>query len=251
MFEDLYSPKELELNNKLLNECLKEIIDFDLVRLYLSQGADPLGPVELEGWKAKEHIYDELVNDACDNEAKNLPEITRVFLEFGMDIAKPRVPYDGRDSINPLWSFSFITNENSLMALKLLLENGVSYEMVSEFWDHAIMDLVFVDRVNPNDPAHNEWITWTMKMIMLCASYPHILKVDKNLKELICYDINCYDVRLFENWNDYYYKFDDRLCPSNPEFHNCIIRIYYKETKEEVWKMGVSKYAKEYLKSIR
>ena len=168
MFEDLYSPEELELNKKLLDECSKENVNFDLVRLYLSQGADPLGPVELEGLSGMDHIYGELVWGAQDDEAKNLPEITKVFLEYGMDISKPRVPYDDGNSINPLWEFAFITNENSLLALKLLLDSGISYEMVAEFWGHAISDLD-LDGVNPNNPEDNEWVTWTMKMIMLCA----------------------------------------------------------------------------------
>ena len=251
MAEAMYNLKELELNKKLLDACLKDDVDFGLVESLLQQGADPLGPVSLEGWDAEEHIYDEIILDACDNDAKNLPEFTRIFLKYGMDISKPRIPYDGRNNLNPMWSFAFITNENSAKALKMLLDSGIAYDMVMEFWDHAIFDLIYVDRIDPNNPENNDWLVWTMKMIMLCAAYPHILNKDEALKDFICYDLNSYDVRLFESWDNYEYAFDTILCASNPEFNKSIIRIFEKNSNKEVWKIGVGQYAKTYLNQLR
>ena len=150
-----------------------------------------------------------------------------------------------------MWSFAFITNENSAKALKMLLDSGIAYDMVIEFWDHAIFDLMYVDRIDPNNPENNDWIVWTMKMIMLCAAYPHVLNKDEALKDFICYDLNYYDVRLFADWDNYEYVFDTNLCSSNPEFNQSIIRIFEKGSNREVWKIGVGQYAKAYLKKLR
>ena len=101
-YEGTYTPKEIELNKKLKEECSKDNIDYTIVEELLKQGADPLGGTEIGGWDLLEHVYGELVEDSYDSNSINLPKITEVFLKYGMNIDNPRIPYDNDWSLNPL-----------------------------------------------------------------------------------------------------------------------------------------------------
>ena len=119
---------------------------------------------------------------------------------------------------------------------------------VEDFWRHAIDDWVYVDAINPNTKEDNERVTWIIKMIMLCASYPHIINNDERLRFEICYDLNEYDLTLFKNSDNYEYVYDTRFCEERPYIEECIIRIFEKESKKEVWRMGFTKEVNDYLR---
>lgn len=239
-YEGLYTPEEIELNKKLYEECSKDKIDFAVVEELLKQGADPIGPTVEYGWDVLEHIYGEIVGDSQDDDSINLPQITELFLKYGMDVENPRIPYDGGNSINPLWEFGFVTNENAICALKMLLDKGISVESFGEFVGHTFDDLIYIECGDPvNDEFWNHTCVWTMKMIMLAASYDNILCKDEGLQMRIGYSYNNYDIHYFREWNNYYYEFDTSHCTKYPEFYKSVIRIYDVKTKKEVWKIGV------------
>ena len=239
-FEGVYTPKEIDLNKKLYDECSKKHIDFSAVEELLKQGADPLGGTETCGWGLIDHVYEKIVCDSQDNNSIYLPIITELFLKYGMDVDIPRIAYDNSNSINPMWSFAFITNENAILALKMLLDNGISAESFGEFWDHATFDLLNICCGDPvNDEFWNYECTWTLKMIMLGASYDRILKNDDYLRDFIGCSYNNYDVHKFRNWNNYCYEFDTSRCVKHPELYKSVVRIYETESKKEVWKIGV------------
>ncbi len=239
-YEGVYTHEEIELNKKLYEECSKEVIDFEMVEQLLKQGADPLGPTVEYGWDVLEHVYGEIVGDSRDNDSIYLPQITELFLKYGMDIENPRIPYDGGNSINPLWEFGFVTNENAIYALKMLLDKGISVESFGEFIGHTYDDLVYIECGDPiNDEFWNHTCVWTMKMIMLAASYDNILQQDEGLQMRIGYSYNNYDIHRFREWNDYYYEFDTSRCAKSPTFYKSVIRIYDAQTNKEVWKIGI------------
>lgn len=239
-YEGVYTHEEIELNKKLYEECSKEVIDFKVVEQLLKQGADPLGPTVGYGWDVLEHVYGEIVCDSQDNDSIHLPQITELFLKYGMDIEKPRIPYDFGDSINPLWDFGFVTNENAIYALKMLLDKGISIKSFGEFIGHTYDDLIYIECGDPvNDEFWNHVCVWTMKMIMLAASYDYILNQDEGLQMRIGYSYNDYDIHRFREWNDYYYEFDTSRCGKYPEFDKSVIRIYDAQTHKEVWKIGI------------
>lgn len=251
-YEGVYSPNEIELNKKLREACSQNVIDILLVEELLKQGADPLGGTALCGWDLLEHIYgDEVVCNSQDSDSIDLPQITKLFLEYGMNVDKPRIPYDGKNSLNPLWHFAHIASENAIGALKLLLDHGLSVESFSEFWDHAMIDFFHLDCGDPqNDEFWNYVCTWTFKMLLLGASYDHIRENDEGLREFICCSYNCYNVRKFRKWNNFEYYFDASHCEKHPELYGSIIHIYEKETGTEVWKIGVGKAGREALNNI-
>ena len=243
--EGVYTPEELELNAKLYTECSKDNPDFELVESLLKQGADPIGAIS--STYPEEHVYEELICDGIEDESKNLPKITELFLKYGMDIGNPRVPYDHDDSLSPMWSFSFARNENAVIALKMLLDAGISAEDVLEMWDHDIGDAVNIWKEDPNDKAYNKSYTYMMKKIMLCASYDHIIDNDEDLVRIIGCEYNNYDLHKFRNWNDFYYEFDTSHCLRFPEFYRSVIRIFEVESKKEVWKIGMYLDKEEFL----
>lgn len=239
-YEGTYTPEEIELNKKLFDVCSKEHIDFAVVEDLLKQGADPLGGTELCGWSLLDHIYGDVIRGSQDFNSVELPQLTELFLKYGMDVDKPRVPYDGFNSINPLWEFTFVTNENAISALKLLLDHGLSADSFAEFWDHSMTDFFDICCGDPqNDEFWNYECIWTFKMLLLGASYDHILEKDEELREFICCDFNTYDVHNFRNWDKYEYFFDTSHCNKKPELYKSIIHIYEKDTGAEVWKIGV------------
>lgn len=239
-FEDIYTAGEVELNNKLYEECLKDPLDCARIEELLEHGADPLGAMAVSGWDLLEHVYGEVVYGLYDSFGKNLPRITELFLKHGMDIDHPRIPYDEAVSINPMWGFTCIMSENVVHASKLLLDRGMSVESAQQMWDHTIMDLIHIDCGDPNeDEFWREYCTWTMKMLMLCASYDHIIEHDEYLRDWIGFSYNSYDLHKFRNWNDFYYEFDTSHCTRGPEFHQSIVRIFEAESKKEIWKIGI------------
>lgn len=245
-FEEPYTLEELELNNRLYEECSKETLDCNAIEALLVQGADPLGALSNRwGVELDEHVYGELIYDSEDLKGANLPKITELFLKHGMDVAKPRVPYDDCDSMHPLWHLTFVPNENSIEALKLLLDNGLDVDSAGEFIDHSISDQLNVDQDDPNDPQYVDWFVWTFKMIMLIASYDHIIDNDANLRRFIECSNNNYDLHKFREWDNYRYEFDTSRCLSFPELYKSVIRIYEIGTNQEVWRIGIGLKDKE------
>lgn len=238
-FEDVYTPEEIELNKKLYEECQKRNVDFDKVEALLKQGADPLGPTDGHGWGLLEHIYGNLVGpEGYENDQylPNLPKITELFLKYGMDISSPRIPYDFENSLHPL--FCFLEKEYGINSLKLLLDAGMDAESAAWFWDTAIFDQFNVCGYNPNSEEWNERFVWMMKMVMLVASYDHILNADEDLYEIVGCAYNTYDIHQFRNWDDYYYVFDTSRCVRHPELYRSVVKIYEVATDKEVWKIG-------------
>lgn len=247
-YEGTYTPEEIELNKMLKKECYKKTIDYTAVEELLKQGADPLGGTDLYGWDLLEHIYGELVGDLQDADSVDLPKITELFLKYGMNVDKPRVPYDGENSLNPLWEYTFNTNENSIIALKMLLDNGLSADSFAEFWNHSMSDFINMECGDPeNDNFWNKECTWAFKMLLLGASYDHIFDGDDGIGDFICCFYNKSDIHIFRNWDDFEYHFDTSNCEKFLELYGSIVHIFSKKTGEEVWTIGVGSLGRKIL----
>jgi len=137
-----YSSEEHALNKRLYEECTKKDIDFTAVESLLKQGADPLGPTQGGEWGELEHVFGEIIDETDSDNEKYLPQLTELFLKYGMDVDHPRVPYDGGNSINPLWGLGLGLGEHSLETLKLFLDHGISMDSFGQFWSTAMGDLL-------------------------------------------------------------------------------------------------------------
>lgn len=235
----LFTTEEIELNRRLYEACVAREVDLHAVEALLQQGADPLGPTELE--ECDEHLFGNLICDALDNLCPRLPELTELFLKYGMDITKPKLPYDGGWSIHPMWEMGLGgTNETILQTLKRLLDHGLDADSAAECWSHALMDSVFLmcGFGDLSKKGVREELTWTLKMVMLIASYEHILSTDDELRRWIGCKHNDYELLHFREWNDFSYEFDDsRMIASNDRPPNeLIVTIFEKSTGRQVWR---------------
>lgn len=250
-YEGIYTAREIELNKKLYEECFKESPDYGLIEDLLKKGADPLGGAAFCGWDLLEHIYgDAAVCASYDFDDARLPRFTEVFLQYGMDVDKPRIPYDGQNSLNPLWHFAHVINEHTILALKMLLDHGLSAESFAEFWSHAMTDFFHIECGDPqNDEFWNAECTRAFKMLLLGASYDHILESDARLREFICCDCNSYDIHNFRQWENFSYFFDTSHCKGAPALYGSVLRIYDKTTHIPVWQIGVGVAGKKALEN--
>ena len=240
-YEGTYTVEEIELNNQLYTECSKEVLDCETIEELLKKGADPLGATAVSGWGLLDHIYGEILCDSQDSKSINLPRITELFLKYGMDIDNPKIPYDDHNSLHPMWQFAFVMNENSVHALKMLLDAGISADAVGEMWGHATCDLINISCGDPNnDEFWNYECVWLMKMVMLCASYDHILNQDEELRKFIGYSYNDYDIEKFREWENFRYEFDTSRCEKSPELYKSVVHIFEIASNKEVWRIGVS-----------
>lgn len=234
--EGAYTEEEAELNKRLYTECSRENADFELIEELLKRGADPLGGTAARGWDLLVHVYGELVLDSLENENIDLPRITELFLKYGMDVDHPRVPYDNENSIHVLRYLP--ENEGAIRSLKMLLDNGVGADAVAEYWDRFIFDEFNVHFEDPNGEEWNGRFIYAMKMIMLMASYDHILNNDEDLRRIVCRTDNTYDVHNFRDWDDYRYEFDTSRCKLHPCLGGTVVNIYHIKTGEKVWEIS-------------
>ncbi|MBR0414654.1 MAG: hypothetical protein IJI67_06260 [Clostridia bacterium] len=231
---------QIELNNELLRVFSTFTINFSRVENLLQQGAEPLGKVQYH--RVVNNLYDSVLDvmlceDVC---PEDFVKLTALFLRYGMDIAKPSIPYDGDNIINPLWSLAFVKGEAFLKVLKLLLDNGLSAEDASCCWNHAVCDLVQFGFVLDNEYAY-ECLYDCIKKLMLIASYEHILIENKDLQEEIWYNYaqNQYDLKKFRNWNDFLFEVDTSRCERKPEPYKSVVTIIEKSNGLPVWKFGL------------
>lgn len=229
---------EIALNKKVLMACKANVIDYELVESLLKQGAKPLGKVIAYG-KAN-NLYKEIVDVLFFDEEtdEDFYKITELFLRYNMDISKPSIPYDGLNILNPLWSFSFASNDVILRTLRLLLDNGLSADAARECWDHAICDFVQIDGDLIDEDDYESFRDFIRK-IMLIASYPHVLNSDLKLQEKIWLKNNCYDVTKFRDWNLVSYEIDTSHCSGYPQVYRSIVTIIEKSSGKAVWKFGI------------
>lgn len=229
------------LNQRLLEVCLADPVDYELAEELLKQGAEPMGAIDSESIDNKDNLYTEVVFNLFHNEdtEEDLFFLTELFLRYGLDLSKPAVPYDDNNVLNPLWDFGFFSNDTVMRTLKILLDNGLSADSVALCWGHAISDLAnLYGRLE--DETDYEFFYDYIKKLMLIASYPHVLDVDTDLQEEIWFRFNDYDLSKFRDWNNFSYDVDTSHCVKDPEVYRSVVTIIEKESGKPVWKFGVS-----------
>lgn len=228
-----YTQEEIALNQRLYAACVRKAPDFDAIERLLALGVDPLGAMGASDDAMTEHVYGEIICDTLDDDNANLPHITAMFLAHGMDVDRPRIPYDQEHSLNPMWELAFASNDNALRALKLLLDRGLSSDSAALVWEHALTDLVLA-RANPvNDSFWRDAYAWVVKAMMLCASYEHIGGHDESLRERINCAQNSGDLLRFRRWDEFDCRFS---AASDASF---LVRIVERESRKEVWHLRI------------
>lgn len=240
-----FYPEELiKLNKQLYDECMKTPLNTNAICAFLAQGADPLGPINMGPLDYEEHLYGELICELSMRNGRNLPRITKLFLDAGMDIEKPSFPYVDGDNINPLWDLAFCANRNGIRTLKMLLDSGISKKSAIECWGHLITDTAYVYTGDLHCEYDLNHFISTLKMLMLIASNEDWIQSDPILQFWVGYQHNNYDFKKFKNWDSFIYKIDYSKArftwnkdenTYNPVPNGSTIKIYEKKTKKLVW----------------
>ncbi len=215
----------IELNKELLEECLKENVNFDIIKELLNEGANPLGRIDDK--YDDEFLFDELLCECQDEITPPLSTITKLFLYNGMDIEKA----NNIDNCDHLQCLEYVGNQEGIKTLELFLDNNLSSELIASVIDHIYTNDIWMIRSDLKDEGENhniinESLKWecVMKILFLCLAYDYIFDNCENLRKIVDFDSNSYDRHKFKCYDNYYIKAENEM-----------IKVYEKETKDNVW----------------
>jgi len=124
-------------NRTLLLACLAENPDYQYIEELLKQGANPLGCVSDQSC-SEDPVYCQIIDayldayQSLDIDCDDFPKITALFLQYGMDVSRPEMPYEECDACHPMWMFGFYGGKPMLTALRLLLDYGLNAASAGE-----------------------------------------------------------------------------------------------------------------------
>ncbi len=222
----------VELNKELYNECLKRKINKNKIRELLDKGGQPLGRISKH--RKNEYLYNELLSDCSYDSKIKLFELTSLFISYDMTIRHSNYLNDGND-IDPLWELAFVTNNEGLKTLRLLLDVETDTESINELIDHIYTDHIFLELMGPRTEEHrakelSKFTGWKngILMLMLCLSYDYIYNDSEYLRSVVKPDNNNYDRHKFRYFENY-----------DVEADNTMIFICEKESKTIVWNFPI------------
>ena len=225
-------------NQALLAACLVETPDPARIEALLRAGANPLGVVE--GTDGKDLLYNCVIEHFVSPETPDAAFvwITELFLRYGMDLSAPELPYDSEKILHPMWLLAFGCSENTLRVLELLLDHSLDAEAVGICWGHVLFDY-YNCWGRLEDAYCYELLYFTIRELLLIASYPHVLYADADLQQTIWLSENTYDARKFRHWNDFSFEIDTSHCNRGyPEVYRSLVTVREKNSGNAVWKFG-------------
>lgn len=226
---------QYELNKELLEATTK--CDLKKVEHLLSLGADPLG--SSDACNPNEHILGELFDYALNDTvlAETMPQIIKLFLAYGMNIGARNILSDDGDNTNPLWTLAFCQDENGLKMLEVLLDHKLDHTSAEELVDHILVDMELFDGCEIEDPWLLERTIYALKMVMLTASYPHIIDLSSYIRECVDLENNrAENLPKFRKWDHFEYHIDKSTCTNIPHgLQDATLTIRDLNTKETVW----------------
>ena len=231
-----------ELNQKLCNAACSKESDIGIIAELMKQGGDPLGPIENdEESSALEELFlaASIEENGLDQRAL---DALRIFIENGMNVGNIR-PAPDEDSTCPMWCLSFWCRPRSIEVLKLLLDNGLRADAFNEFMTHFIEDASFVSGSEINED-YLEYLICGFKMIMLAASYEHMISSNEQLRKQIEKDTlnadNSFVLHSFRDYDSYIYSIDMSTCINiRYGLNNALVTIREKVSGSSVWRFHI------------
>lgn len=231
--------KQLELNRALL-EAVKET-DVERAEKLLQEGADPLGGFDEDDLE-QSVLHELFIDVACEEkpEGKRL-ELLRLFLDHGMNISTRNEAVEYDDSLNPVWLMAHVSNESGMRMLKLLLDHGLDVVSAEILFNHIFVDMEVCDGCDIHDEWWMEEWTYSMKMVMLIASYPYILEASSYIRKCVELERNNVSwLPCFRDWNRFAYEIDLSTCDRLPHgLRNATLHIRDTKTGDIVWSMYI------------
>lgn len=224
---------QTKLNEQLFQAVTSPKIDLARIEELLKLGANPLG-----SYMDFDPDYDVLGEIFCylsDDEYldRHIDDVIRLFLQYGMDISARKIQCD---NIDPLWELAFVASEGGLKVLKRLLDHGLDVDSVESMAEHILVDMcISPESVSEMEQWFYERDVFSIRMILLAASYPEILQNSTYLqKELGC-EKNGFDTEKFRNWNAFDYTIDFSHCDGKNGFDGSVVTVTEKATGETAW----------------
>lgn len=242
----------IELNKKLLDASTKDVINYDEISFLLAQGADLLGccDEELGDYVLEEILMNEYDMSNWDNIDKKckIVDLIEFFMSKGF---KPSdIEKGSEDGSSIMWHFYFVASESGIQILKMFLDNGLKAEALEDYIDHFFTDTEMINGYYEDDDGDgikqhfDKALRYGLKMVMLSASYPHILNESEYLRS--CIEMNdtnkdnSYDLTNFRDYNNYEYELDTSTCDLLPYgLRNATVRIKDKQDKSIVWMLHI------------
>lgn len=240
--------ENIELNEQLYRVISADVIDYEKIAELMAQGADPLGPLkdELET-PLSEFFSDEgSYWDECDcSEGKRsdrLPKVLEKMLENGFDCTRFKSSADGEHDLE-LWGLGLGgASEGTCNVLKILIENGLDVKALEDFVEHIVNDDELASCNMYGDEVFCAAHQWDYRAIMLCASYPDVLKKSGFIAD--CIEMNTtnaestYDLTKFRDFEKYDYTFDTSTIEPDT-LGGATVTVTERATGQIVWKMHV------------
>ncbi len=240
------------LNEELLKAVTADRMDYEYIELLLDEGADPLGPLKSDKEETTIGYIFTCGNDSYHYKTETgshheklsdrYPKIMSFLIEKGFDCSRFAPSYDD-DKNFEMWCLAFSISKGSCEALKIMIENGLKASAIEDFICHFIMDAEMCDG-SEVDRCYEHHLIWAFKMIMLCASYPHILNESEYLRKIIEMDTtnhgNDYNLDKFRDYNAYKYRFDYSTLDNIPHgVRNARVEVIEIDSNRVVWEMYI------------
>ena len=230
--------KDVQLNALLCQAVTAEEIDFPLVEKLLKAGADPIGRCSEED--EDENAFGEALVNAQGNGndyysvdlkwAAQLPKLTQLFLEHGMDIEKCEWDL--------LHYLTWLRHEYGIETLKLLLEHNLSPDYADYFVEDLIGDMLQFEPLDMNNAYWVGSVIWALKMVMLTAAFNkdrleecvcirHLIEPENNPET---------DLGMFIEWNNFIYGIEIPFDKKDEDgLDGCRINITNTDSAARVW----------------
>lgn len=216
-----------ELNYELYVECIKDNVNYDVVRDLLNKGANPLLEIKHKYMNGRVLSYIVWEREFDYDNDDTLVELFRIFLENGMSIKSSEDAND--DSYNPLGFLRRIKAQKAIKIFELLIKHNTEINVFEDYISEMNCEMI--------GEFHRE-ISEEIRKVMYLVSYKEILDNCLALKELIDYEYNDdkYDLSKFRRPLDYDIVFDMK---KEDYLDTCGLVIYIceKETGKRIWKI--------------
>ncbi len=230
------------LNEQLCDAITAKELDHEYVTTLMKQGADPLGVMNEWGETPISELFttgDNDWGDASENGtlSDRYAEILELFIQNGFDCSRFH-PMTDDDENDELWSLLFSISAGACKALKVMFDHGLSADAFKDFLQHFYYDYGN-DTGCWNFDYYKDSLVWAFRMIMLSASYPHILDNNDYLEDCIEIDTtnkdNKYDLKKFRRYEDFDYEFDLSTVADSCGLYGATVTIIEKNTGITVW----------------
>lgn len=164
-----------------------------------------------------------------------------MFYAHGMDIGRRMSRVGDRACLDPLWNLAFCQDQNGLNILAVMLEHGLPVRSAEAMVGHVLLDMEMFDGCELTDAHFADQTVCALKMILLAASYPHIIEGSEYIRE--CIDLahnQAQRLPAFRAWNDFTYHIDQSTCDNLPDgLRNATLTIRDIRTGDPVWKFAI------------